>query len=99
MEPTAPSLTEEDLTEVKKDVSSITWSRCRRGPGVEGGAGAGCGPAGKESGNPEWESESEKSLRVREAEGPDTAGLLGALHPRALVEVIPRDLLIYVLNR
>lgn len=39
MEPTAPSLTEEDLTEVKKDVSSITWSRCRRGPGVEGGQG------------------------------------------------------------
>ena len=37
MEPTAPSLTEEDLTEVKKDVSSTTLPRCRRGLGAGGG--------------------------------------------------------------
>ena len=71
-------------------------------PPRAGGRGGGRGrlrPGGQGKRKPEWESESEKSLRVREAEGPDTAGLLGALHPRALVEVIPRDLLIYVLNR
>lgn len=44
MEPAAPSLTEEDLTEVKKDVSSTA------GPGRAGGAG--CVPAGDGSGNP-----------------------------------------------
>ena len=43
MEPTAPSLTEEDLTEVKKDVSSTTLSRRRRGLGAGGGGLQFCG--------------------------------------------------------
>ncbi|KAB0385368.1 hypothetical protein FD755_000324 [Muntiacus reevesi] len=43
MEPTAPSLTEEDLTEVKKDVSSTALSRRRRGLGVGGGGLQFCG--------------------------------------------------------
>lgn len=54
MEPTAPSLTEEDLTEVKKDVSSTTLPRR---PAGWGRVGAGCRPAGEESGNPESEEE------------------------------------------
>lgn len=36
MEPTAPSLTEEDLTEVKKDVSSTAQPGRRGGPGAGG---------------------------------------------------------------
>lgn len=36
MEPTAPSLTEEDLTEVKKDVSSTTLPRRPAGWGRGG---------------------------------------------------------------
>ena len=51
MEPTAQSLTEEDLTEVKKDVSSTTLPGHRRGPGT-GGAGGGCIPAGEETQGP-----------------------------------------------
>lgn len=51
MEPPAPSLTEEDLTEVKKDVSS-TISPWR----PAGWGRAACRSAGAESGNPESES-------------------------------------------
>lgn len=58
MEAPAPSLTEEDLTEVKKDVSSSA------GLGSVGRAGA------EESGNPE---PSDKELEVGRARGPGTA--------------------------
>lgn len=59
MEAPAPSLTEEDLTEVKKDVSSSA------GLGAAGRAGA------EESGNPE---PSDGEPQVGRAPGPGTAG-------------------------
>lgn len=55
MEAPAPSLTEEDLTEVKKDVSSSA------GLGAVGRAGA------EESGNPE---RSDRELQIGRAQGP-----------------------------
>lgn len=73
MEPIAPSLTEEDLTEVKKDVSSTALPRRPEGWGR---AGAGCSPAGEESGNPEseWEEEPVGRGGNRSAVGPAFEG-------------------------
>lgn len=80
MEPTALSLTEEDLTEVKKDVSSTALPRR---PAGWGRAGASCSPAGEESGNPESESEEEPASR-RDGQDHREPCIRGAL-----VEVIP----------
>lgn len=52
MEPTAPSLTEEDLTEVKKDVSSKTLPGHRRGPGAGGVGGGGLHSCSEETPRP-----------------------------------------------
>lgn len=80
MEPTALSLTEEDLTEVKKDVSSTALSRR---PAGWGRAGTSCSPAGEESGNQESESEEEPAGR-RDGQDHCEPCIRGAL-----VEVIP----------
>lgn len=80
MEPTALSLTEEDLTEVKKDVSSTALPR-RPAGWVR--AGTSCSPSGEESGNPESESEEEP------AGGRDGPDYREPCIRGALVEVIP----------
>lgn len=69
MEPAAPSLTEEDLTEVKKDVSSTA------GPGRAGGRGGlrACGRRERKPGGPARPAAGEQRA-VGEAAGPGAAG-------------------------
>lgn len=80
MEPTAPSLTEEDLTEVKKDVSSTALSRRRPGQGVEGGQEQAAARRARKAETRSGSPRRKRSLGVEEAEGPGTAGR----HPRYL---------------